>query len=274
MSATAASPDAISDLVRKERRLKRRDVVLAFAFPVVLLLLWEIVSRAGLVNPVLFPPPTLIAQTGWELLMQGVLVANFSTSLLRIAFGYTIGAIFGIVFGLFMGYFRAVSAATSPTLYALYSVPKIAILPLLLVIFGLGETTKIVIVAIPTFFVLAINAMGGVRNLGSGVLEAGRSYGAEGLKLFRYVILPGSLPSIFTGLRVATGLSVTVIIAAEFVAANEGLGYMIWNAWTIFQPKRMYVGIVSVAILGAAFSGVISVLERLALPWRSATRKS
>jgi ABC-type nitrate/sulfonate/bicarbonate transport system permease component len=263
----------ITSLVRKERRLKRRDAALAVAFPMALLLLWEIVSRAGLVNPILFPPPTRIAQTGWELLVEGVLFANFSASLMRIAFGYTIGAVFGITFGLFMGYFRAVGAATSPTLYALYSVPKIAILPLLLVIFGLGETTKIVIVAIPTFFVLAINAMGGVRNLGGGIIEAGRSYGAEGWKLFRYVILPGSLPSIFTGLRVATGLAVTVIIAAEFVAANEGLGYMIWNAWTIFQPERMYVGIVSVALLGAAFSGVISVLERLALPWRNAARR-
>ena len=123
-------------------------------------------------------------------------------------------------------------------------------------------------VAITVFFVLQINTTAGVRSLDRRIVEAGRAYGATGLRLFRHVVLPGSLPSIVTGLRLATGIGLVVITATEFVASDDGLGYLIWNSWTLFQPEDMYVGLISVAAIGALLTGLVAAAERVVLPWQ------
>lgn len=269
MSAASLVPDsAVERMVRRERDDRRRDLVLAVATPAILLATWELASRSGVLDSRIFPPPSRIAETAASLVSSGMLLNDLRASVLRIAAGYTLGAIAGILAGLLMGYFRPARAALEPTFTALYAVPKIAILPLLLLIFGLGEQTKILIVAIPTFFVMEISTMDGVKALDPRLVEAGRAYGAQGRKLFRHVLLPGVAASVFTGLRVAAGLSIVVIIAAEFVAANEGLGYLIWNSWQLFQPERMFVGLVVVALLGTVVTGLLALVERALLPWR------
>ena len=265
------SPDDLragARLARRERTLRRRDLMLAVATPLLLLAAWELSARAGLLDPKLFSEPSQVVVAARRLIASGVLGADLRASLLRIAGGYAAGATLGVATGLLLGYFRGARASLSPTFAALYSVPKIAILPLLLLVFGLGETTKLMIVAIPTFFVMEITTMDGVRGLDPRLLDAGRAYGATGPRLFLHVLLPGVLPAIFTGLRVAAGLAITVIIAAEFVAANEGLGFLIWNSWQLLQPENMYVGLITVALLGAGITGLVTLLERVALPWR------
>ncbi|MFH5821093.1 ABC transporter permease [Georgenia sp. AZ-5] len=262
---------AIERDYRRERRLRARDVTLAVLTPIVLLLMWELASRGGVLDPRLFTPPSQILVRGWEMVLTGELWAHTVATVGRLLAGLLWGAAFGIVFGLLMGVWRPVRAALGPTFTALYALPKIAILPLLLLIFGLTETPKILSVAISVFFVVQINTLAGIVQIDSRILEAARAYRATGWKLFRHVLLPGALPHIMTGLRVSAGMAVIVITAVEFVASNDGLGYLIWNSWQLFQPEKMFVGLIAVSLIGAVVTGLVILLERMLLPWKHAT---
>lgn len=249
-------------------RLRIRDIVLAILTPLVLLGLWEFTARQGIIDARLFPPPTKIVDRGVEMITSGDLMTHLEATLGRLALGMLIGSVLGIVLGLAMGTSRALNAALGPMFAALYALPKIAILPLLLLIFGLTETPKVLAVTISVFFVMQINTVAGVRQIDDKVLEAARAYGATGLNRFRLIILPGALPFIFSGFRIATGTAVIVVTAVEFVASNTGLGFLIWNSWQLFQPEQMYVGLVTVAVLGAVLTGLFAIAERLSLPWK------
>jgi NitT/TauT family transport system permease protein len=136
-----------------------------------------------------------------------------------------------------------------------------------MVIFGIGDLPKVLTVGAVTFFVMEINTIAGIRDLDERLIEAGRAYGATGWRHVVHVLLPGCLPAVFTGLRVAVALALVAITATEMVASNDGLGYLVWNSWQLFQPPEMYVGLVAIALLGAASTGVVLLAERLALPW-------
>ena len=270
-AAKANQPELDAAIRREYRqgvRLRYRDVLLSTLTPVLLLALWEVAARTGALDARLFTPPSLIAQQAWNMLLSGELWTHTSATIARLMAGFLLGAVAGILAGLLMGVWRPLRAALGPTFTALYALPKIAIVPLLLLIFGLTETPKVLSVAISVFFVMQINTLAGIVQIDSRVLEAARAYKASGLKLFRYVLLPGATPAIMTGLRVAAGMSGIVITAVEFVASNNGLGYLIWNSWQLFQPSKMYVGLIVVSLVGAGVTALIILLERAALPWK------
>ena len=252
------------------RLLARRDVLLSIFTPIALLAVWELSARLGWIDARLFSPPTRIVAEGAKMVASGQLWTNLLPTLVRLLVGFVTGAIAGIIVGLLMGVSRVVRAALGPMFTALYALPKIAILPLLLLIFGLTETPKILSVAISVFFILQINTVAGVMQIDERILEAARAYRATGWKLFRFVLLPGAVPSIFTGLQVAAGSGVIVITAVEYVASNQGLGFLIWNSWLLFQPAQMYVGLIVVSLLGALLTWAIVLLERAIVPWRRA----
>ncbi|WP_411144448.1 ABC transporter permease [Streptomyces sp. x-80] len=273
MSAPADAPDrdrrAARAVAVRVRRTAWRHTALGLAVPAGLLLAWQLAARAGAIDTLLFPPPSRIAARLGELASSGELGTHTAATLRRLLPGYALGSVTGALAGFVMGVSRTADAAFGPLFSALYAVPKIATLPLLLLIFGLTETPKVLSVAITVFFVLQINTAAGVRQIDPRLLESARSYGASGLRLLRFVLLPGALPGVLTGLRTAAGLGVMVVVAVEFVASDSGLGYLIWNSWTLFQPDRMYVGLVAVAVLGALFSAAVALAGRLAMPWRS-----
>lgn len=262
--------DAVEREYRRHRRLRLRDIGLAVATPVVLLLAWEVAALTGALDRRLFTPPSQILVRGWEMIVGGDLWIHIGATVARLAAGLVLGAVAGIVVGLLMGVWRPVRAALGPTFTALYALPKIAILPLLLLIFGLTETPKVLSVAISVFFVVQINTLAGIMQIDARILEAARAYRASGWRLFRYVLLPGATPSILTGLRVSAGMAVIVVTAVEFVASNNGLGYLIWNSWQLFQPQTMFVGLITVSVIGALVTGLVIALERVVLPWRYA----
>jgi ABC-type nitrate/sulfonate/bicarbonate transport system permease component len=204
-----------------------------------------------------------------DLVTDGELGEHIAATLSRLLLGYLLGALTGALAGFAMGVSRTVRAAFGPLFAALYSVPKIATLPLLLLVFGLTETPKVLSVAITVFFVMQINTLAGVRQIDARVLETARSYGASGVRMLRFVLLPGALPAMLTGLRTAAGLGVMVVVAVEFVASESGLGFLIWNSWILFRPDRMFVGLATVAGLGATLSGLLALAERWLLPWRT-----
>ena len=265
--ASDAVDAAVAVLRAAERRRRRLDLSLAVATPVSLLALWQAAADLHWVDPRIFTPPVEIARAASQLISSGTLPSDLAATLARLSVGFVIGAAGGTAVGLLLGIARPLRAALSPLFTALYAIPQIALLPLLLVIFGVGETAKVLTVVAVTFFVLEINALAAVRHFDPRLVEAGRAYGASGAKMFRYVLLPGALPAIFTGLRVSIALGLVVITATEFVASNNGLGFLVWNSWQLFEPDQMYVGMATIAILGVALTTVVSGLERVAVPW-------
>ena len=175
---------AIDRDYRHERRLRARDLALAVLTPLVLLGLWELAARIGVLDARLFTPPSEIAQRGWQMIVSGELWGHIAATVARLAVGLVLGAVVGILAGLLMGVWRPVRAAFGPMFTALYALPKIAILPLLLLVFGLTETPKVLAVAISVFFVMQINTLAGILQIDARILEAARAYRATGWKLF------------------------------------------------------------------------------------------
>ncbi|HEY6494789.1 MAG TPA: ABC transporter permease subunit [Trebonia sp.] len=257
----------VTSLRRAGRRRRRLDVLLAIATPVALLAAWQLAAEQNWIDPAIFTPPSGIAAAAGTLASNGVLFTDLGATVARLMVGYVIGATSGTLVGLIMGLTPPLRAAFGPLFTALYAVPQIALLPLLLVIFGIGETAKVLTVVAVTFFVLQINASAAVRALDPRLLEVGTAYRATGQKLVRHVILPACTPAIFTGLRVSIALGLVVITAVEFVASNSGLGFLVWNSWQLFEPAQMYVGLVMIALVGVVLTALIALLERAALPW-------
>jgi NitT/TauT family transport system permease protein len=166
-----------------------------------------------------------------------------------------------------IGWFRGVKAFADPIIAATYPIPKISLLPLLLVIFGIGETSKVVTVAIAGFFLVLITTAHGVTQIDHVLIQAAENYGARRWNLFTKVILPASMPSIFTGLRLALGVSLLIIVAAEFVAANRGIGYLIWISWSTLSVGKMYAGLIIIAFLGVLFTSGLEFAGRKLMPW-------
>lgn len=270
---TAAIAIAAKQQGRAQKRLLVRDVALSIGTPLVLLILWETLARTGVIDARLFPAPTTIVARGFDMTISGELWQHGIVTIYRFVVGLVTGGLFGVIAGMLMGGSRVINAMFGPMFSALYALPKIAILPLLLLIFGITDVPRILAVAITVFFVLQINTLGGMIQIDERTFEAATAYGATGWKRMVYVILPGTLPSILTGFRTAAGMAVVVVTAVEFVASNEGLGYLIWNSWQLFQAEKMYVALVAVAILGTFAALAVSLAQYALLPWRRGTRK-
>ncbi len=241
--------------------------LLSIASPLFFLLLWEGAVRLGWLDYRFFPPPSTVLTYFVRLLFSGELWNHLSISLLRILAGFALGTLPAVILGLLMGWFRLFHALFDPLVAATYPVPKIALLPLFLIWFGLGETTKIATIAVAVFFVVLITTVNGVRQIDPVLIEAGQSYGARGWRLFQKVILPATLPAIFTGLRLGLGVALLVIVGAEFVASNRGIGYLIWISWSTLAVNKMYVGLITISLLGLLSTWGLEQLRRRLMPW-------
>ena len=246
---------------------ERRYLLISILSPLLVLLLWEIIVRTGLLDQRFFPPPTEVFSVLVDTVQSGEMLDNLAISLQRIIIGFFVGAVPAVILGLLMGWFRGVRAFFDPIVAATYPIPKIALLPILLLLLGLGEASKIAIVAIAVFFLVLITTAHGVAGIDPILIQAGQNYGAKGWKLGYHVILPAALPSIFNGLRLGLGIALLVIVAAEFVAANRGIGYMIWISWSTLSVGKMYAGLVVIAALGVLFTNGLTWLGRRVMPW-------
>jgi NitT/TauT family transport system permease protein len=236
--------------------------------PLVLLALWEAAARAGLINVAFFPAPTTILAQAIAQAQTGQFWSDIGISLQRIGIGTLMGAVPGICVGLAMGLFEPVREALRPLIAAVFPIPKIALLPLLLLIFGIGELSKYVVIAINVFFLMSINTLAGVLAIPPVYFEVAKNLRASRWATYWTVALPGALPGIFTGLRICMGTALIILVAVEFSTAESGVGYRIWWAWTVFWVDTMYVGFFVIALLGLAFSLIVDRLEKWVVPWR------
>lgn len=250
------------------RSRRAAEVTLTIAAPLLLLAIWELLARGGLLNPIFWPRPSSLIDTFWRMVTKEGLLTDVRISLLRILGGFLLGAVPGVILGLAMGLFWPVRVFFMPLASAIYAIPKIAVLPLVIIAFGIGETSKLVIVAVSIFFLVALNTMSGVLEIDPTYRDAARNLGASRWELFYSVALPGALPQIFTGLRLALGFALIVIVGAEFLAAKRGIGYQIWEDYQTLRIKQMFVGLVITGLMGWALTLLLDGLERLAMPWR------
>ena len=253
------------------RRRRVLELALTAAAPLLLLAGWEALSRSGAIDPRFWPPPSSLWGTATEIVRDGSLWVDVRASLGRILGGFLLGAIPAVVFGLLMGLFWPLRVFLMPLAAAIYAIPKIAIVPLVLVVFGLGETGKYVIVALSIFFLVVLNTMAGVLAIDRSYQDVARNFGAGPLGLFFTVALPGALPSIFTGLRLGMGFSLVVIVGTEFIAANEGIGRFIYDSYNILAIEKMFVGLIVTGLMGWLLTLALDLIERLVLPWKPAT---
>lgn len=248
---------------------RSRDRLIGLISPAVLLLLWEGLVQFGVIDRRFFPAPSTIAATFVQLARSGELWANLAASLQRLGWGYLVGGVPALLLGLAMGLYRPVRAIVDPLVAATYPIPKSAILPLMLLVFGLGEGSKIAMVALGVFYPLLINTTAGVLEIDRIHLDVGRNFGATGWQTFRTIALPGAAPLIMAGVKLGVGLGLILIAVAEMVGAQNGIGYMIWNAWQLMSVDTMFVGLIVIAVLGFAFTWALDELERWLLPWKA-----
>lgn len=236
--------------------------------PVGVLALWEAAARLELLASRYFPPPTRVAVTLGRLMAEGELWTEMLTTLGRVALAFALAAAPGVPLGLVMGLVRWVRRAVEPWVSVLYPVPKIALLPLFLVIFGVGERAFVLTGALSAFFQIAISTLGAVLAVDPRLLEVGRHYGAGGVGLFRKVLLPAALPAIFTGLRLGLGLALIAVIAVEFVAARSGLGHLVFRYWQMLLTPEMFAAFAVVGGIGLGCTRGLKAIQRRALAWK------
>ncbi|MGC4047594.1 MAG: ABC transporter permease [Armatimonas sp.] len=253
--------------------IKQRRAIelgLTIASPILLLLLWEAVSRSGRVDQLFWPPPSSLWGTAQAMFRKDDLLGEIWISVERILAGFAMGAIPGVIIGLLMGISWPVRAFLMPIATAIYAIPKIALLPLVLIALGTGEMSRWVIVALSIFFVVALSTMGGVLALDDIFTDVARNFGGNRWTLFRTVALPGATPAIFTGLRLALGFALIVVVGTEFVRPNGGIGSLIWESYSILSIKKMYVGLIVTGVLGWLLVLALDLIERFVVPWRRA----
>jgi len=254
------------------RRRRSTEVVLSVASPLLVLGLWELLARTETVDPGFWPPPSSLWGTTLELLRDGSLLADVRISLGRILVGFVLGTVPALVLGLAMGLFWPVRAFLMPIATVIYAIPKIAIVPLILVVFGFGETGKFVTVGISMFFLVLLNTMAGVLAIDRSYRDVAHNFGARPINLLLSVALPGALPSIFTGLRLGLGFALVVLVGTEFIGAGDGngIGEFIRTSAQIFALDKMFVGLIVTGLMGWLLTLAVDLLERWVIPWNRA----
>jgi NitT/TauT family transport system permease protein len=233
-----------------------------------LLLIWEAIARLGWVPPLFLPAPSAVVGELAEMIGDGTLWAAVSTSLLRILWGFLLGAALGVAVGLAVGVSRLVEVLVDPLLALLYPIPKIAMLPLIILWLGIGEASKVGIIAIGVFFPACINTIAGVKEVDRLLVRAAVSLGARPHQVLTKVILIGALPFIFSGLRLGAGMALLLVVSAEMIAATQGLGFLILHAGELMMTTRLMAGIVVLSFLGIVSTSLLKALEQKIAPWK------
>ena len=242
--------------------------------PLVLILLWELGSRVGVIPAHVLAAPSAVVQTAWGMLVSGELPMNMLVSLGRAISGLVIGVTLGSALAIVAGLSRAGENAVDPPIQMLRTLPSLALSPLFIVWFGIGETPKIALIALATTFPIYLNLYNGIRGVDPKLIEAARSFGLKGWDLLVDVVLPGALPAFLLGLRFALAGSWLILVVAEQINASAGLGYLINNARDFSRTDVIVVCLVVYALLGLGADAIVRAFERHALAWRPSFLKS
>jgi sulfonate transport system permease protein len=242
-------------------------LLLSWLAPVVLVIAWEWLAQAGWLSPQVLPAPSKVIRTAFKLATTGTLLNDLSVSLLRASAGFAIGSVVGAALGTLVGFSRIAEAAIDRSVQMIRAVPFLAVLPLVIVWLGVGETQKIFLVALGVTFPIYINTVLGIRQVDPKLLELGRVQGLSSVLLIRRIILPGALPSILTGVRYALATAWLALVVAETIGAQSGIGFLAMDAREFLRTDVIVLTIVIYALIGVAADGIARFLERRLLAW-------
>lgn len=236
---------------------------------VVLIALWEFGSQTGIINSIALPAPSEAFGAFQDLVRTGMLWTHLQASLYRLGVGWLFGSALGVTVGLMIGLFSLARAGMLPIVSALFPIPKIALLPLFIVWFGIGEGSKVATILFGTFFPTVIATYGGVDNVDRNLIRMGQSFGLSWLSIVRKIIIPGALPAILSGFRISASIAIVLLVAAEMIGAQYGIGAYILMAGAIFATDQLIAGVAMLSILGLSVGWLIGRAEQYFLNWRT-----
>lgn len=244
---------------------RRGPALLVFA---ALIAFWQLGSNAGWINPLFLPSPANIASALYETAASGELWRNLAASLSRIAAGWTLGTLAGLAVGIAMGLFTLARSLGMPLVSALFPIPKIALLPLFILWFGIGEPSKLATIALGVFFPTVINCYSGIDGVPRNLIRMAQSFDLPARDIVWKVVLPGAMPTIIAGFRISTSVALILVVAAEMIGAEHGLGAFVLQAGHLMATDALLAGVVCLSILGLIIGAGITALERTLLKWR------
>jgi len=267
----AVAPALASAAPRRTPRLAlstgQRYWLLSWLVPLVLVVLWEAASHAGLIRVQVLPPPSSVFQTAWEMIASGELFRHLGASLARAAAGFAVGGALGFAFGVLTGFSRLAHALFDRPIQMVRAIPFLALLPLVIVWFGVDEIGKIFLVALAVFFPIYVNTVLGIRQIDPKLLEVARVAGLDWRGTVRRIILPGAMPSILTGVRYSLATAWLALVVAETLATTSGIGFLAMDAREFLQTDVIVLAIIIYAVIGVAADAVARALERRLLAW-------
>lgn len=246
---------------------KEATRLLPWLLPASLLIVWQLLCSTGIISNTVLPSPIAVVQAGIKLTKNGELFGNLEISLYRALTGFLIGGVTGFVLGILNGFFKLSDLLFDSSVQMLRNIPHLSLIPLVILWFGIGETPKVLLVALGVLFPIYINTYHGIKYVDKELIEMGRAYGLSGLALFTNVIFPGALSSILVGVRYALGVMWTTLIVAETIASNSGIGYMAMNAREFMQMDTIVLCVLIYAVLGKLSDLIAKFFERRWLKW-------
>jgi ABC-type nitrate/sulfonate/bicarbonate transport system permease component len=267
VKVSGAAPEAAADDSIAAPRARSKSWIIRLVSIVVVLVAWEIGGRR--INPLFMSYPSAIVQAGIAMFESGELIVALASSLRTLLVGFVTASVIGIVIGLLIGRYRSVDAATDWLINALYATPLIAIIPLVILWFGLGDSAKLFIVTILAVFPVLINTASGVKNIPRSLIDVGTAFAANERQVFLKIIIPAVTPFIMTGLRLGIGRAIIGMVAAEFFTAITGLGALIVKYGNQYDTASMFVPILILMLLGVALTSLVRKFEEMFAPWRA-----
>ncbi len=247
----------------------RRIGVVGWILFTVILLLWELGSRTGVISQLTLPAPSEALTAFADLVRSGLLWRHLEASLSRLLVGWFFGALLGITVGFAIGLFSLARAGMVPLVAAIFPIPKIALLPLFIVWFGIGEESKVAVILFGTFFPTVISTYGGVDNVDRSLIRMGQSFGLRRFSIIWKIILPGALPAILSGMRISASIAIILLVAAEMIGAEFGIGAYVMQAGNLMATDQLVAGVAVLSVFGLTVSWLIGRAERYLLRWRS-----
>ena len=238
-----------------------KDRALQIASPLIVLVVWEILVKVGILDVRFFAPPSEIAGRLAQLVNDGTMWRETAVTMRRVLVGFTLASVPAVLLGILMGINRPIRLFFTPLISAMYPVPKIALVPMIILIFGIGETAKYAVSVISVFFLVALNTVAGVTQVDQKYFDIARNSGARGWDLIWTVALPGALPSILTGLNLALGFALTVVVGTELLLPQGGLGALIWQSYQVYDVPTIFATLIVVAVLGWGTNELLSLIH-------------
>jgi NitT/TauT family transport system permease protein len=253
----------IKQLAKKTKHLLKSSVAI-----LIFLAIWEIAARLEVISKIFFPPLSKVAVTLWDMAITGELWKHLSVSLWRSLSGFLLGMAVAVPAGLIIGWFKKVETFLYPLLQVFRNMPTLALLPVFVLFFGIGEFSKTMVILWGVLWATLVNTIAGVRNVDPLLIKAARSMGVRDVRLFTTVVLPASMPYIFTGMRISATVSILILIAAEMMGASKGLGYALFFYQSNFYIAQMYAILIIMALLGVTLNYVLENVEKRSFRWR------